>query len=76
MDAKVHNFQSHLHKWVIQPKKNPYKYYPTYRAIDCAKYLIDGRLVQASISNINSNGRLVSFYEHRMDPCKNSKLIR
>lgn len=37
MDAKVHNFQSHLHKWVTQPKKNPYKHYSIYRAIDCAK---------------------------------------
>lgn len=37
MDAKVHNSQSDLHKWVTQPKKNPYKYYPTYRATDCAK---------------------------------------
>lgn len=35
--AKVHNFHSLLHKWVTQPMKNTYKYYPTYRAIDCAK---------------------------------------
>ena len=68
MDAKVHNSESHLHKWVSQLKNNPYKYYPTYRAIDCAKELINDRLVQASISNINKNGRRVS-YEHRMDPC-------
>lgn len=35
--AKVHNFQTLLHKWVTQPMKNTYKYYPTYWAIDCAK---------------------------------------
>lgn len=57
-----------LHERVTQPKKNLYKYNPTYRVNDCAKYLINGRLLQALISNINQNGRLVSFSKHRMDP--------
>lgn len=37
MVAKVPSFQFLLYKCVTQPKKNLYKYDPTYRATDCAK---------------------------------------
>lgn len=57
---------------LLDSRKNLYNYEPSSRVNDCAKYLINGRLLQASISEINQNGRLLSFSKRRMDPCLNN----